>query len=101
LVVGVRGRNGVTWLMCPERLLTVRSTLRQAPSCPHPKSPVKGVWVLESVAIEMLRVFGMFRPCGECRRRRVADHGKFSELTHCEVLTMMIGVRASIDRHLP
>ena len=26
-VVGARGRNGVTWLMCPETLLTVRSSL--------------------------------------------------------------------------
>jgi hypothetical protein len=33
--------------------------------------------------------------------RNKADHGKFSELTHSEVLTMTIGVRAFIDRHLP
>ena len=33
--------------------------------------------------------------------RNKADHGKFSELTHSEVLTMVIGVRGFIDRHLP
>jgi hypothetical protein len=33
--------------------------------------------------------------------RNKADHGKFGELTHSEVLTMVIGVRGFIDRHLP
>lgn len=33
--------------------------------------------------------------------RNKADHGKFSELTHTEVLTMILGVRSFIDKHLP
>lgn len=33
--------------------------------------------------------------------RNKADHGKFGEITHSEVLTMVIGVRAFLDRHLP
>jgi hypothetical protein len=36
---------------------------------------------------------------GETRNK--ADHGKFSELLYSEVLTMVIGVRGFIDRHLP
>ena len=30
-----------------------------------------------------------------------ADHGKFLDLTHSEVLAMVIGVRAFVDKHLP
>jgi hypothetical protein len=33
--------------------------------------------------------------------RNKADHGKFSEITHSEVLAMVLGVRAFLDRHLP
>jgi hypothetical protein len=33
--------------------------------------------------------------------RNKADHGKFSEITYTEALTMVLGVRAFIDRHLP
>ena len=33
--------------------------------------------------------------------RNTADHGRFSEITHSEVLSMIIGVRGFIDRHLP
>jgi len=33
--------------------------------------------------------------------RNKADHGKFSEISYTEVLTMVLGVRAFIDRHLP
>ena len=36
---------------------------------------------------------------GETRNN--ADHGRFNEITHTEVLTMVIGVRGFIDRHLP
>lgn len=32
--------------------------------------------------------------------RNKADHGKFSELTHTEVVTMIMGVRSFIERHL-
>lgn len=33
--------------------------------------------------------------------RNKADHGKFGEITHSEVLTMVIGIRAFLGRHLP
>ena len=33
--------------------------------------------------------------------RNKADHGKFGEITYAEVLAMLIGVRAFIDKHLP
>jgi hypothetical protein len=33
--------------------------------------------------------------------RNKADHGKFGDITYAEVLSMVIGVRAFIDRHLP
>jgi len=33
--------------------------------------------------------------------RNKADHGRFSEITQTEVVTMVIGVRAFIDKHLP
>jgi hypothetical protein len=33
--------------------------------------------------------------------RNKADHGRFSEITHTEVLAMVLGVRSFIDKHLP
>ena len=33
--------------------------------------------------------------------RNKADHGRFSEITRSEVLSMVIGVRGFIDKHLP
>jgi hypothetical protein len=33
--------------------------------------------------------------------RNKADHGRFGEITHTEVLAMVLGVRALIDKHLP
>jgi hypothetical protein len=33
--------------------------------------------------------------------RNKADHGKFTEITQAEVMSMVIGVQAFIDRHLP
>ena len=33
--------------------------------------------------------------------RNKADHGRFSEITHSEVLSMVIGVRGFIDKRLP
>ena len=35
------------------------------------------------------------------KTRNNADHGRFNDITHTEVLTMVIGVRGFIDRHLP
>lgn len=36
---------------------------------------------------------------GETRNN--ADHGRFNDITHTEVLTMVMGVRGFIDQHLP
>ncbi len=36
---------------------------------------------------------------GETRNN--ADHGRFGDITHTEVLTMVMGVRGFIDKHLP
>ena len=36
---------------------------------------------------------------GDTRNR--ADHGKFGEITYAEIVSMVVGVRAFIDRHLP
>ena len=33
--------------------------------------------------------------------RNKADHGRFGDITHTEVVAMVLGVRAFIDRHLP
>lgn len=33
--------------------------------------------------------------------RNLADHGKFAEITYAAVLSMVVGVRAFIDKHLP
>jgi hypothetical protein len=33
--------------------------------------------------------------------RNKADHGKFTEITQAEGMSMVIGVQAFIDRHLP
>ena len=33
--------------------------------------------------------------------RNKADHGRFAEITQTEVVTMLMGVRAFLDKHLP
>jgi hypothetical protein len=33
--------------------------------------------------------------------RNKADHGHFGEITHTEIVAMLLGVRAFIDKHLP
>jgi hypothetical protein len=33
--------------------------------------------------------------------RNKADHGRFAEITHTEVVAMILGVRAFLDKHLP
>jgi hypothetical protein len=33
--------------------------------------------------------------------RNKADHGRFEEITHTEVVVMIMGVRALLDKHLP
>ena len=33
--------------------------------------------------------------------RNKADHGRFDEITHTEVVSMILGVRSFIEKHLP
>ncbi len=33
--------------------------------------------------------------------RNKADHGRFGEITHTEVVAMVLGIRAFLDKHLP
>jgi hypothetical protein len=33
--------------------------------------------------------------------RNKADHGRFNEITHTEVVAMILGIRAFLDKHLP
>ena len=35
------------------------------------------------------------------KTRNNADHGRFNDITHTEVLTMVMGARGFIDKHLP
>lgn len=55
--------------------------------------PATGIEKISSTENKLLTAWGA--------TRNKADHGKFSEITHSEVLSMVIGVRGFIDKHLP
>jgi hypothetical protein len=55
--------------------------------------PSKQVEVISSSETKQITAWG--------DSRNKADHGKFGEITHSEVVAMVIGVRAFLDRHLP
>lgn len=55
--------------------------------------PSKQIEVISRSESKQITVWG--------ETRNNADHGRFSEITHTEVLTMFMGVRAFIDKHLP
>ena len=55
--------------------------------------PSKQIEVISSSENKQLTVWG--------DTRNKADHGKFSEMTFAEVMSMVIGVRTFIDKHLP
>ncbi len=55
--------------------------------------PSKQIQVISSSENKQIAVWG--------DTRNKADHGKFSEITFTEVVTMIPGVRAFIDKHLP
>lgn len=55
--------------------------------------PAKQIEVISSSENKQITAWG--------DTRNKADHGKFLDLTHSEVLVMVIGVRAFVDKHLP
>jgi hypothetical protein len=55
--------------------------------------PSKGIEKISSTENKQLTAWG--------DTRNKADHGKFREITHSEVLSMVIGARGLIDKHLP
>jgi len=55
--------------------------------------PSNGVAVISSTENKQLTAWG--------DSRNKADRGKFADLTQSEVLSMVIGVRGFIDKHLP
>jgi hypothetical protein len=55
--------------------------------------PAKQIEVINSSENKQITVWG--------DTRNKADHGKFNEITFTEVVTMIPGVRAFIDKHLP
>ena len=55
--------------------------------------PSKGINVISKSENDYIVAWG--------KTRDNADHGRFSEITYAEVLSMVLGVRGFIDRHLP
>jgi hypothetical protein len=55
--------------------------------------PAQQIEVISSTENKQLTAWG--------DTRNKADHGKFSEITHAEVLSMVIGVRGFVDKYLP
>lgn len=55
--------------------------------------PARQVEVISSTENKQLTAWG--------DTRNKADHGRFADLTHSEVLSMVIGARGFLDKHLP
>jgi hypothetical protein len=55
--------------------------------------PAKQIEVISSSENKQITAWG--------DTRNKADHGKFTDITQAEVMSMVIGVQAFIDRHLP
>jgi hypothetical protein len=55
--------------------------------------PSKQIEVISSSENKQVTVWG--------DTRNKADHGKLAEITYAEVIALVVGVRAFIDRHLP
>lgn len=55
--------------------------------------PSKQIEVISSSENKQITVWG--------DTRNKADHGKFEDITYTEVVSMVLGVRAFIERHLP
>jgi hypothetical protein len=70
---------------------TTRSTVSKLQAALY--QPSKQIEVISSSENKHITVWG--------DTRNKADHGKFGEITFTEVVTMIPGVRAFIDKHLP
>lgn len=55
--------------------------------------PAKGIEVISTSDIKQITAWG--------DTRNKADHGRFGEITQTEVVTMLMGIRAFLDKHLP
>ncbi len=55
--------------------------------------PSKGVEIISVSETKQITVWG--------DTRNKADHGKFSEITQTEIISMIVGIRGFLDKHLP
>ena len=55
--------------------------------------PAKGIEIISNTENKQITAWG--------DTRNNADHGRFTEITHTDVLTMIMGVRSFLDKHLP
>jgi hypothetical protein len=55
--------------------------------------PVKRIEIISASETKQITTWG--------DTRNKADHGRFAEITQTEVVTMLMGVRAFLDKHLP
>lgn len=55
--------------------------------------PAKHIEIISASEIKQITAWG--------DTRNKADHGRFSEITQTEVVTMIMGVRSFLDKHLP
>lgn len=55
--------------------------------------PAKQIEIISTSEIKQITAWG--------DTRNKADHGRFAEITQTEVVTMLMGVRAFLDKHLP
>ena len=76
--------NGISYNLQRTSISTLREALYQ---------PSKQIEVISQSENKQITAWG--------DTRNKADHGRFSEIIHSEVLSMVIGVRGFIDKHLP
>ena len=80
--------------LCDENTLPYdpqRSSISKYQSCLY--QPSKQVELISQSENKQITVWG--------DTRNKADHGKFDEITQTEVVTMIMGIRSFIDKHLP
>jgi hypothetical protein len=70
---------------------TQRSSISKFQACLY--QPAKQIEIITQSENKQITVWG--------DTRNKADHGKFGEITLTEVVTMIMGVRSFIDKHLP
>lgn len=55
--------------------------------------PTKNVEIISASENKQIKSWG--------DTRNKADHGRFGDITHTEVVAMLMGVRAFLNKHLP